>query len=92
MRNLIAALTAWFRPARGKRRTKTEPAQAVHLVPLSTPQPLRPSAWIDADSLPLVPRFLVHHECAQETRRQRDRRRALALATMGQDYVPERTA
>lgn len=91
MRNPIAALTAWLRPARGKRHA-AEPAQAVHLVPLSTPRLLHPSAWVEGDSLPLVPWYLVDHECLQEARRQRDRRRALALATMGQDYVPERTA
>ncbi|MFB7288128.1 hypothetical protein [Actinacidiphila glaucinigra] len=92
MRNLIVALLTWFQPARGKGRTKTEPAPAVRLVLLPAPRPLRQIGWIDADSLPLVPRYLVHYECAQEARRLRNRRRALALATMGQDYVPERAA
>lgn len=92
MRNLIVALVAWFRPARGKGHTKTEPAPAVRLVLLPAPRPLRQIGWIDADSFPLAPRYLVHYECVQEARRQRDQRRALALATMGHDYVPERAA
>lgn len=92
MRNLIAVLVTWFRPARGRLRTKIEPTPAVRIVQLPPSRTFRPGKCIDADSLPLVPRYLVHHERIQEAQQQRQRRRALALASMGQDYVPERAA
>ncbi|MFF7216655.1 hypothetical protein ACFZAU_40035 [Streptomyces sp. NPDC008238] len=47
---------------------------------------------IDAEALPLVPRYLEAFEQARERQAQRERRRSLALAAMGQDYVPERAA
>ncbi|WP_232789782.1 hypothetical protein [Streptomyces jeddahensis] len=43
---------------------------------------------IHADGLPLVRPYLLHAEREQERWQQRERRRALALATLGQDYVP----
>lgn len=92
MRNLIAVLVAWFRPVRGRLCTKLEPTPAVRIVQLPPSRPFRPAECIDADSLPLVPRYLVHHERVREAHQQRERRRALALASMGQDYVPERAA
>ncbi|MGW2931784.1 hypothetical protein ACWDA7_07940 [Streptomyces sp. NPDC001156] len=36
--------------------------------------------------MPLVRPYLVHWERQRERLRQRDRRRAAVLATMGQDY------
>ena len=41
---------------------------------------------IDGDAVPLVRPYLVAHERRVEAYRQRERRRALVLATMGIDY------
>ncbi|WP_406271167.1 hypothetical protein OH779_32130 [Actinacidiphila glaucinigra] len=46
----------------------------------------------DAETLPIVPRYLEAFEQARERQAQRERRRSLALAAMGQDYVPDRAA
>lgn len=86
MADLIAALLAWFLPARGRRRAAaSQPAQRVRSA-LPAHRSPRPAEVLDADSLPLVPRYLVHHERAQEALRQRERRTAAALATLGIDY------
>ncbi|MEU2597002.1 hypothetical protein ABZ669_07045 [Streptomyces hirsutus] len=46
----------------------------------------RPAAFIEADGLPLVRPYVIAHEREQERRRQRDRRTALTLATLGIDF------
>jgi hypothetical protein len=84
MRNLIAALLAWFLPPRGAHRAEvvsTAPARA-----LPTPLAPRPVDVIDADTLPLIRPYVLAHEQAQERWRQRERGAAAALATFGIDY------
>lgn len=94
MADVFAAVCARFLPARGRRRAAPAPSAEQAwggrgALPVCRSR--RVAEVFDADSLPLVPRYLVHHERAEEVRRQRDRRRALALAALGQD-MPERVA
>ncbi|MEV0690472.1 hypothetical protein [Streptomyces sp. NPDC050388] len=96
MRTLLALILSWLMPAQGKRR---RPAAGTQKVSTSEAAPIRrliitsdalgvgrPVPFIEVDGLPLVRPYLVAHEREQERRRQRDRRRAAVLATLGQDY------
>lgn len=92
MWHFIAALVAWFLPARGRRRAEApQPAQPVP-TSLPTYRSPRPTEVIDADDLPLVPHYLVAFELRREQQAQRERRTAAVLATMGIDYTPEAVA
>ncbi|MET9879836.1 hypothetical protein ABZZ36_35275 [Actinacidiphila glaucinigra] len=92
MWHFIAALVAWFLPARGRRRAEApQPAQRVR-TSLPAYRSPRPAEVIDADDLPLVPRYLVAFELRREQQAQRERRTATVLATMGIDYTPEAAA
>lgn len=92
MRSLAAALLSIFLPAHGKRRAEPEPAPAAHPAPPPTSGAARTVMVVDAETLPLVPRYLEAFEQERERQAQRARRRSLALAAIGQDYVPERAA
>lgn len=46
----------------------------------------RPPAYLRGEDTPLIRPYLVAHEREQERRRQRDRRTAAALATLGIDF------
>lgn len=94
MADVFAAVFARFLPARGRRRAAPAPSaeqawgeRGALLVCRSR----RAAEVFAVDSLPLVPRCVVHHERAEELRRQRERRRAPASSAMGQD-MPERVA
>lgn len=89
MRDFIAWLLSLFLPARGKRRGTPAPTAPTRTVsrPLPTPRAPRPEV-INADGMPLVRPYLVHWERQQEAHRQRERRRAAVLASLGQDYIP----
>ncbi|MFE2540896.1 hypothetical protein [Actinacidiphila glaucinigra] len=92
MWHLIAALVAQFLPARGRGRADAlQPAQLVRTSPPAYRSP-HPAEVIDADDLPLVPRYLVAFELCREEQAQRERRTAAVLATMGIDYSPEAVA
>jgi hypothetical protein len=96
MRTLLALILSWLLPGQGKRRA-TPPTQ--HTADTAADSPTRrliithdavgvgrPVPFIEADGLPLVRPYVIAHEREQERRRQRDRRRAAVLATLGQDY------
>jgi hypothetical protein len=88
MRELIRWVLSLFLPPSGKRRS-TEPAEPA---PVARPvPPVRPAraerfAPLDGGAVALVRPYLVAWEREQERRRQRDRRRAAVLASLGQDY------
>ncbi|MBQ0986365.1 hypothetical protein KBZ10_17980 [Streptomyces sp. F63] len=75
MRTILAGLLAVCMPARGKHRADTAPVPACP--PMTAPKPSR--AWevvIEADALPIVPRYLVAFE--EKQARQRDERTTCA--------------
>ena len=96
MRSLLATLLSWLMPARGKRRRPAEGYENVVTVEAAPTRRLvitsdavgvgRPATFIEADGLPLVRPYVIAHEREQERRRQRDRRTALTLATLGIDF------
>lgn len=92
MRSLVAAVLNVFLPAHGKHRAGPDPKLSFLPVPPSTPRGPRTAVAFDAETLPIVPRYLEAFEQARERQAQRERRRSLALAAMGQDYVPDRAA
>ena len=83
MRNLIAALIAWLMPPTGKRRAPVLAQREQRAVRRTA---IRPLVVIDGDALPMVRPYVVAHERKRELRIQRERRTALALATVGIDY------
>ncbi|WP_432066386.1 hypothetical protein [Streptomyces sp. C10-9-1] len=87
MRSLLAVLCALFLPARGKHRATPTPAVRRFHRSLPTPKAPRPADVIEADRLPLVRPYLGGFEWQQEGERQRDRRAAAALSTMGVDFL-----
>ncbi|MFF8971409.1 hypothetical protein [Streptomyces sp. NPDC014995] len=95
MRSLLAAILSLFLPPRGAHRAIPAPS-----VPASAPPaPVHRPAHMDtipADGLPLVRPYLAVWERERDERdrghRQRERRRAAVLATLGQDYVPSEAA
>ncbi|OAH11578.1 hypothetical protein STSP_50890 [Streptomyces jeddahensis] len=91
MRTLLEWILTLFLPPRGKRRAcavPTAPGRTVPCPPRSARHRRLDDDVIHADGLPLVRPYLLHAEREQERWQQRERRRALALATLGQDYVP----
>jgi hypothetical protein len=86
----VATLLRWilefvFRPT-GRHR-----ATGLVTVPPACP-PLPGCArfeMFDGDAVALVRPYLIAHEQRKEAHRQRERRRALVLATMGIDYPAE---
>lgn len=98
MRSLLAALLSWLMPSTGKRRSTPpaptqhpltdEPTQTLGVVrpAPSTPHSPRPADLIVADGSPLVRPYVIQHEQERECQRQRDRRTALTLATIGIDF------
>lgn len=46
----------------------------------------RPPAYLRGEDTPLIRPYLIAHEREQERRRQRDRRTAATLATLGIDF------
>ncbi|MFD0225182.1 hypothetical protein ACWGPD_11220 [Streptomyces hirsutus] len=91
MRSLLATLLSWLMPAQGKRRRPAGHAANTptrRLIITSDAVGVgRPALFIEVDGLPLVRPYVIAHEREQERRRQRDRRRAAVLATLGQDYA-----
>ncbi|MGY0070221.1 hypothetical protein ACWZEH_26230 [Streptomyces sp. QTS137] len=96
MRTLLALILSWLLPSSGKRRRPAE-GYTDRVTPDTAPTRRliitrdavgvgRPAAFIEVDGLPLVRPYLVAHEREQERRRQRDRRTALTLATLGIDF------
>ncbi|CAG7626065.1 hypothetical protein [Actinacidiphila bryophytorum] len=101
MRSLLALILSWLMPSTGKRRA-TPPTPTPHLtdeptrrltitraavgVELPSHRSPRPPAYLRGEDTPLIRPYLVAHEREQERRRQRDRRTAAALATLGIDF------
>lgn len=106
MRSLLATLLSWLMPARGKRRaTPPAPTQTAEHIPTDSPtQRLiitrsavgvelpKPPAYLRGEDTPLIRPYLIAWEREQERQRQKDRRRAAVLATLGQDYTAGVTA
>ncbi|MFE9921072.1 hypothetical protein ACFYQA_05690 [Streptomyces sp. NPDC005774] len=97
MRTLLALILSWLMPARGKRRRPAEGLDSVEPITADSPTRRliisrdavgvgRPALFIEVDGLPLVRPYLIAHEREQERRRQKDRRTALTLATLGIDF------
>ena len=53
---------------------------------ISTPRSPRPPEFLRGEDTPLIRPYLVAYEREQERRRQRDRRTAATLATLGIDF------
>ncbi|MFF1295122.1 MULTISPECIES: hypothetical protein [unclassified Streptomyces] len=101
MRTLLALILSWLMPSTGKRRAQAVPTQrpltdeptrrltitrsAVGVV-LPSPRSPRPPAYLRGEDTQLIRPYLLAHEREQEQRRQRDRRTALTLATLGIDF------
>lgn len=66
-----------------RRLTITRSAVGVELPSHRSP---RPPVYLRGEDTPLIRPYLVAHEREQERRRQRDRRTAAALATLGIDF------
>lgn len=85
MRNLIAVLLAWFLPPRGTHRAepvRTRPACALPRLLPSFRAP-RPADVIEADGLPVVRPYVLHHEREQMRKQQRAGRAASLRAVAG---------
>ncbi|MGV9238006.1 hypothetical protein [Streptomyces nigra] len=52
----------------------------------------KPPAYLRGEDTPLIRPYLIAWEREQERQRQKDRRRAAVLATLGQDYTAGVTA
>ncbi|GAQ68957.1 hypothetical protein T45_00677 [Streptomyces turgidiscabies] len=66
-----------------RRLTITRSAVGVELPSHRSP---RPPAYLRGEDTPLIRPYLIAHEREQERRRQRDRRTAATLATLGIDF------
>ncbi|MFF0399374.1 hypothetical protein ACFYSJ_26960 [Streptomyces sp. NPDC005248] len=87
MRTLLAALLAWLMPSTGKRRADTAPAHpAPKRIPWPTTQPYD-GPVLRGEDVALIRPYLLAYEQQREAQRQRDRRTAAALATMGIDFL-----
>ena len=92
MRSLLAAILTLFLPPRGTHRACT-PRRRLAPCPPPSPRPPHPhTEVILADGLPMVRPYVAVWERERDEldrrRLQRERRRAVVLATLGQDYVP----
>lgn len=91
MRSVLTALLRLLLPARGRHRAAwaAVPATRPTRPPLlpANHQPRPRHAVIEADTLPVVPRYLVEFEREQERKAQRHRRTALVLAEAGIDFL-----
>lgn len=104
MRSLLAAVLSLFLPARGAHRATGRPPSLSSNPPTPAHQPAPtarrtrayPADIVLADGLPSVRPYLgvwERERDEQDHRRlQRDRRRAVVLATLGQDYIPAEVA
>ncbi|GAA0914057.1 hypothetical protein GCM10009549_28090 [Streptomyces thermoalcalitolerans] len=90
MRNLIAAFLAWFLPPHGTHRAESVRTQPVRAVSRSLPllRAPRPADVIEADGLPVVRPYVLHHEREQMRKQQRAGRAASLRAAAG-CYFPE---
>lgn len=101
MRSLLAAILTFFLPARGAHRS-AEPPSPPPPIPrpsMAATAPERsplipythPAEAVTDDGMPLVRPYVIEWERERDERDrrlQRERRRAAALASLRQDYVP----
>lgn len=97
MRSLLAAILSLFLPPRGAHRSLDAPPFLTAPTSAPTRRTRVPAPdVVAADDLPLVRPYLAVWEAERDERdrwhRQRERRRAAVLATLGQDYVPSAAA